>query len=57
MTNTVVPAIKKKLQGFVGFANLPNQVHRKSVRKGFHFTLMVVGTCLSVGCIGMSSQV
>lgn len=29
--------------GYVGFANLPNQVHRKSVRKGFHFTLMVVG--------------
>ncbi|POW00400.1 hypothetical protein PSHT_13036 [Puccinia striiformis] len=24
-------------------ANLPNQVHRKSVRKGFHFTVMVVG--------------
>jgi len=39
----VVPAIKKKLQGYVGFANLPNQVHRKSVRKGFHFTLMVAG--------------
>ncbi|XP_056420709.1 septin-2 [Hyla sarda] len=29
--------------GYVGFANLPNQVHRKSVRKGFEFTLMVVG--------------
>jgi len=29
--------------GFVGFANLPNQVHRKSVKKGFEFTLMVVG--------------
>ncbi|KAH9457988.1 hypothetical protein Pst134EB_010289 [Puccinia striiformis f. sp. tritici] len=29
--------------GYVGFANLPNQVHRKSVRKGFHFTVMVVG--------------
>jgi len=27
----------------VGFANLPNQVHRKSVKKGFEFTLMVVG--------------
>lgn len=36
-------AIKRKLQGYVGFANLPNQVHRKSVRKGFHFTTMVVG--------------
>lgn len=26
-----------------GFSNLPNQVHRKSVRKGFSFTAMVVG--------------
>lgn len=29
--------------GYVGFANLPHQVHRKSVKKGFEFTLMVVG--------------
>ena len=28
---------------YVGFANLPNQVHRKYVKKGFEFTLMVVG--------------
>ncbi|MBW0547301.1 hypothetical protein O181_087016 [Austropuccinia psidii MF-1] len=35
--------VRKKLMGYVGFANLPNQVHRKSVRKGFHFTIMVVG--------------
>ena len=35
-TNPEVP-------GYVGFANLPNQVHRKSVKKGFEFTLMVVG--------------
>jgi len=28
---------------YVGFANLPNQVHRKSVKKGFEFTLMVAG--------------
>ena len=34
---------RKKLTGYVGFANLPNQVHRKSVRKGFNFTCMVVG--------------
>lgn len=32
--------------GYVGFANLPNQVHRKSVKKGFEFTLMVVGKSL-----------
>ncbi|KAF8632565.1 hypothetical protein AX15_001775 [Amanita polypyramis BW_CC] len=37
------PIIRKKLMGYVGFANLPNQVHRKSVRKGFQFTAMVVG--------------
>ncbi|KAI0274762.1 septin AspB [Gloeopeniophorella convolvens] len=37
------PIIRKKLMGYVGFANLPNQVHRKSVRKGFQFTVMVVG--------------
>eukprot|EP00732_Lithocolla_globosa_P005117 Lithocolla_globosa_v1_NODE_5081_length_1307_cov_36.576217.p1 type:complete len:410 gc:universal NODE_5081_length_1307_cov_36.576217:1253-24(-) len=27
----------------VGYANLPNQVHRRSLRQGFTFTLMVVG--------------
>jgi len=31
------------ISGYVGFANLPNQVHRKSVKKGFEFTLMVAG--------------
>ncbi|XP_023215458.1 septin-5-like [Centruroides sculpturatus] len=30
-------------QGEIGFATLPDQVHRKSVKKGFDFTLMVVG--------------
>ena len=40
----VTPIIRKKLMGYVGFANLPNQVHRKSVRKGFQFTMMVVGS-------------
>jgi len=33
----------KSLEGYVGFANLPNQVYRKSVKRGFEFTLMVVG--------------
>ncbi|XP_047636040.1 septin-1 isoform X1 [Phacochoerus africanus] len=28
---------------YVGFAALPNQLHRKSVKKGFDFTLMVAG--------------
>ncbi|KAJ8930469.1 hypothetical protein NQ314_016728 [Rhamnusium bicolor] len=31
------------LDGYVGFANLPNQVYRKAVKTGFDFTLMVVG--------------
>ncbi|KAF3833505.1 hypothetical protein F7725_024709 [Dissostichus mawsoni] len=31
------------MEGYVGFANLPNQVYRKSVKRGFEFTLMVVG--------------
>lgn len=35
--------VRRKLTGYVGFANLPNQWHRKSVRKGFNFNIMVVG--------------
>lgn len=35
-----------KMPGYVGFANLPNQIHRKSVKRGFEFTLMVVGEYL-----------
>lgn len=42
---------QKNLEAYVGFANLPNQVYRKSVKRGFEFTLMVVGeyllSCLS----------
>ncbi|XP_032901956.1 septin-5-like isoform X2 [Amblyraja radiata] len=34
------PQIEKE---YVGFATLPNQVHRKSVKKGFDFTLLVAG--------------
>ncbi|KAF3839595.1 hypothetical protein F7725_018312 [Dissostichus mawsoni] len=34
---------QKSLEGYVGFASLPNQVYRKSVKRGFEFTLMVVG--------------
>ena len=51
------PIIRKKLNGYVGFANLPNQVHRKSVRKGFQFTAMVVGThrCHAVSRVPLSS--
>ncbi|KAI8811053.1 Septin-domain-containing protein [Cladochytrium replicatum] len=38
-----ISIVKKKLNGYVGFHSLPNQVHRKSIKKGFQFTLMVVG--------------
>eukprot|EP00794_Sanderia_malayensis_P014072 gene14072-15539_t len=31
------------MSSYVGFANLPNQVHRKTVKRGFEFALMVVG--------------
>lgn len=47
--------VRRKLTGYVGFANLPNQWHRKSVRKGFNFNVMVVGkfpklSKLDTGC-------
>ncbi|KAI8321036.1 septin 2 [Martensiomyces pterosporus] len=35
--------IRKKMHGYVGFSNYPNQVHRRSIKRGFNFTLMVVG--------------
>lgn len=43
MTETAKPQMKKATDSYVGFANLPNQVFRKSVKRGFQFTLMVVG--------------
>ena len=44
--NQSVVYIKGKLvtpSSFVGFANLPKQIYRKSLKKGFEFSLMVVG--------------
>jgi len=41
-----IPAPKiatKKMTSLVGFSNLPNQWHLRSLRKGFNFNLMVVG--------------
>ena len=32
-----------KPSGHVGFGSLPDQVYRRAVRKGFEFSLMVVG--------------
>lgn len=42
--------VRRKLTGYVGFANLPNQWHRKSVRKGFNFNVMVVGKFSPKSC-------
>ena len=47
--------VRRKLTGYVGFANLPNQWHRKSVRKGFNFNVMVVGQ-FSLQCRAMRSS-
>ena len=46
--------VRRKLTGYVGFANLPNQWHRKSVRKGFNFNVMVVGEYISSCCMGIA---
>ncbi|KAK9379430.1 Septin-domain-containing protein [Kockiozyma suomiensis] len=35
--------IRRKITSLVGFSNLPAQYHRKSLRKGFDFNVMVVG--------------
>ncbi|ANB15997.1 septin CDC3 [Sugiyamaella lignohabitans] len=35
--------IHRKLNSYVGFANLPQQWQRKSIKKGFNLNLMVVG--------------
>ncbi|KAJ2801342.1 Cell division control protein 3 [Coemansia helicoidea] len=35
--------VAKKLNGYVGFSNYPNQQHRRSIKRGFNFTMMVVG--------------
>jgi septin 7 len=43
--------VRRKLTGYVGFANLPNQWHRKSVRKGFNFNVMVVGEFTTAGLL------
>ncbi|SCV04072.1 LAMI_0H13190g1_1 [Lachancea mirantina] len=35
--------IERKISGYVGFANLPKQWHRKSIRRGFSLNLLCVG--------------
>lgn len=43
MPDSDIKIIRRKLSNFVGFANLPKQWHRKSVRRGFTLNFMVVG--------------
>ncbi|CAK9438510.1 uncharacterized protein LODBEIA_P27340 [Lodderomyces beijingensis] len=38
-----IKIIKKVLNGYVGFANLPKQWHRKSLRRGFSLNIMAIG--------------
>ncbi|KAF3430063.1 hypothetical protein E2986_11673, partial [Frieseomelitta varia] len=35
--------VLRRDRDYIGFATLPEQVHRKSVKRGFEFTLMVLG--------------
>ncbi|CAB3261550.1 unnamed protein product [Arctia plantaginis] len=42
-TNVIKIQRERGERDYIGFATLPEQVHRKSVKRGFDFTLMVVG--------------
>jgi hypothetical protein len=33
----------REISSNVGFVSLPDQVHRRAIKKGFEFNLMVVG--------------
>lgn len=44
-----MPVVQERDREYVGFAELPNQVHRKTARKGFAFTLMVAGESRRLG--------
>lgn len=50
-TTTTTEILHPKLYGYVGFSNLPNQVHRKSVKSGFQFTCMVAGMCFKISLL------
>lgn len=45
--------IRRQISGFVGFANLPKQWHRKSIRRGFNFNLL----CVSQKGLGKSTLI
>lgn len=44
----------REISSNVGFVSLPDQVHRRAVKKGFEFNLLVVGTCLSLSLFSIS---
>jgi septin family protein len=46
----IVPRIRE-ISSNVGFVSLPDQVHRRAVKKGFEFNLMVVG---KIHCFSMN---
>ncbi|UYV67694.1 SEPT7 [Cordylochernes scorpioides] len=57
--STKEPYGSKESEAYVGFANLPTQVYRKAIKKGFEFSLMVVGVSglgksTLVNCLFMS---
>ncbi|KAF6207068.1 hypothetical protein GE061_018307 [Apolygus lucorum] len=43
VTSPYMKNVKIGDRDYIGFATLPEQIHRKSVKRGFDFTLMVVG--------------
>ena len=43
-----VCAVEQDDDECLGFASLPEQVHRKAVKRGFDFTVMVVGLSFSL---------
>lgn len=45
--------IRREINGFVGFANLPKQWHRKSIRRGFSLNLL----CVSQRGLGKSTLI
>ena len=36
-------SVVKMDREYIGFASLPDQIHRKTIKKGFEFTLLVAG--------------
>lgn len=43
--------LNKDGEAHVGFSDLPNQIHRRTIKKAFEFTLLVCGkfTCCNRG--------